>query len=211
MSTYGNTGNEGQRGYGEGNSDVNTYGNRGNEPSRNRDFINIKIFVHPDNKSPVYMQANLKWTLDELHFSLAEKCSLTPGQCHSSCDGLLLSGSRKVWETEIKNDSTVILYEGEGTPTPGVIKNEPSKHTKVKITIILLNGKTRDMEVDLDQKQSCLVKQVSAEIGVHESQIDLMHDGEKLTGSTTLREAKKKIKNGSKMHVVLRVRGGDSQ
>eukprot|EP00057_Strongylocentrotus_purpuratus_P022253 XP_011676727.1 PREDICTED: uncharacterized protein LOC105444320 isoform X2 [Strongylocentrotus purpuratus] len=206
MSTYGNTGNEGQRGYGEGNSDVNTYGNRGNEPSRNRDFINIKIFVHPDNKSPVYMQANLKWTLDELHFSLAEKCSLTPGQCHSSCDGLLLSGSRKVWETEIKNDSTVILYEGEGTPTPGVIKNEPSKHTKVQIQIEKPNGKTEPMNVVLGWSEDFLADEVAAKFKMDKRQFYLQFYSKPLGGTGILLDAG--IRKDSRVSVNLRLRGG---
>lgn len=56
MNTYGNTGNEGQRVYGDGNGDMNTSGNRGNESSRHRVSLisTIPSFLQDSNAVEVF-------------------------------------------------------------------------------------------------------------------------------------------------------------
>ncbi|XP_030838194.1 uncharacterized protein LOC105444316 [Strongylocentrotus purpuratus] len=106
-STYGNTGNEGQRGYDDGNGDVNTYSNRGNEPSRHRDVIDL--LVNPGKGKQLTMQADINWTLDKLHRSSAERCGMSHSQCYSTCASKPVSGSSTVREAGIRNGYTVNL------------------------------------------------------------------------------------------------------
>lgn len=85
---------------------TNTFGTIGNQPGRHRD---IDIYVQPPNKGPVSMTASLGWTLDKLHSESARRCSIDSSQCHSTCRGMPLKGSRKVHEIGVQKGSTVVL------------------------------------------------------------------------------------------------------
>ncbi|XP_054771274.1 N66 matrix protein-like [Lytechinus pictus] len=121
------TGNEGSRGnggYGEGNYGVRenqpsrhrpgngsnngygvgTHGVRGNQPSMHGGDINL--FVQA-TRNPIPMKANSNWTLNELHQQAALTCRMDSSQCYSTCVGIQLSGSQRVYHTSIQEGSTI--------------------------------------------------------------------------------------------------------